>query len=148
MDNTWQTTPKDRFLAHCGAGCIGGSMLITLGFVFVLLFATNPAAALRDHPVGVLLTIAAAAAFVTSAASLSQLRRRSTAVEPRRLWRVSLLCHLGILAIAVIGFGVTLGVVLGIIEVICVGIHIFALAATPVPADDVQDAAGGGRERD
>jgi hypothetical protein len=116
---------------------MGGSMLFLFGFLLILLFAMNPAAAIMRHPVAVLFGLSAIGAFVTSGVCVTKLGRTRTTSEPRRLWTISLFCHVGIVAIAVAAFGPALGLVLGIMELIAVSLHVYALAAPTVRAHDV-----------
>jgi hypothetical protein len=109
-------------------------VLLTPGFVLVLLFVTSPASVLREHSVGLLLTVAGAAALIKSALNLTRLSRRITTVEPRHLWRVSLQCNVAVLLAAIILFGYG-GVAAGIMELVAVAIHIYALAVPAAPTD-------------
>jgi hypothetical protein len=113
---------------------MGGSALLTLGVIFALVFVISPSPMLREHRMGLFLMIAGAVAWVKSALNLSKLRRSNTTVEPQHLWRVSLWCNLGILAATVFFFGVV-GLALGIMELIAVAIHIYALAVPRSAAD-------------
>lgn len=89
MEKSYEPTRKDHFLANYAAGCIAGSALLAIGVIFILVFVISPAPMLRDHRMGLFVMIAGAAAWGKSALNLGKLRRRSTTVEPRQLWRVS-----------------------------------------------------------
>lgn len=134
MQKRYEPTRKDQFLASCATGCIAGSALLTFGMMFAVVFFMSPALMLRDHPTGLFFVIAGAVAWVRSALNLGKLRRGSTTVEPQHLWRVSLWCNLGILVATVFFFGVV-GLALGIMELIAVAIHIYALAVPRSGAD-------------
>jgi hypothetical protein len=112
-------------------------MLITLGFLVMLVFAINPIAAVTHHPVGVVLLVGALVAFGISGACISKLGRPQIDSEPRGLWRKSLICHVGILVAAVVGFGFPVGLLLGLMEVTSVALHVAALAASPEAVHDV-----------
>jgi hypothetical protein len=132
MDKRWQPTRRDHLLARLVGACFGGSMLITVGFVLVLLFASDPAAALLHHPVAVLLAAGVIAAFTTSGVCISKLGRGHIDADPQRLWWTSLICHGVILAVAVGSWG-RVGLAIGLMEIISIVLHVAALAAARRP---------------
>ena len=104
-------------------------MIVTVGFVLLLLFASNPVAAAAHHPIGIFFGAVAIAAFVMSVRSLNGLRLASTALNRRRLWQKSLYCHVIIVLIVVASFGFGVGLTLSITEIFAIALHVYALVA-------------------
>jgi hypothetical protein len=69
----------------------------------------------------------AVAAFIVSATALTRPNRVAPG-NTLRLWRISLLSNLAIVAMIIIGFGLKTGVLLSSMEILAISIHVIALA--------------------
>ena len=126
MVERWEPTSTDRALARWAGACLGASGLILIALVLVAWFAASPASAIRAYPIAVPAALVAAGAYIVSVVVLSRLTRPRTTVEPRRLWRVSLLCNSIIVAIVVMGAG-AVGLALCIMELAAIVLHVIAI---------------------
>ncbi len=106
-------------------------MLIQVGAFLLFFFAMASVRFLAAHAIAVAMALVAVVAYFTSFAALARIQRRPRA-EPRRLWRLSLACNVAIVAVLVAGFGVQVGLVLCIMELVAIGLHIVALTTSPV----------------
>ena len=136
MNEHFQTTALDQSLARWAGACLGGSVLVGLGFLAILVFAADALSTITAHPVAVAATVAAACAFAKSCSVLAQLTRGRTTVDPRRLWLVSLLCNLTIVSIVVAGLGLGLGLAFSLMELMAIALHIVAIANHRAQVDD------------
>jgi amino acid transporter len=123
------STTRDRSLARRAGACLAGTMLIQLGAFLLFFFAMASARFISAHAVAVAMAAVAVAAYFTSVIALARIQRRTTA-EPRRLWRLSLACNIAIVAILVVGFGVQLGLILCIMEIVAIALHLIALTTS------------------
>ena len=132
MNERWEPSARDRALARWAGAFLSGSALIGLGLLVAALFAMNPLGTLSAHPVYVAAAVVAIVAFVKSFFALAQLVRQHTTVQPRRLWHISLLCNLAVVAIIVVAFGWEVGFALSLMELAAVALHVVALVK-PAP---------------
>jgi ammonia channel protein AmtB len=136
MGEQWQPTSRDRALARWAGACLGGSALIGIALLLLAWFAANPGSAITTHPIAVAAAFVAAGAYILSLMALGRLARRHTTMEPRRLWRVSLLCNLAILAIVVMALGAEIGLAICVMELVAIAVHVIAIAMPAAPTYD------------
>jgi hypothetical protein len=137
MNEYFQTTRKDRILARCAGGCLGGSVLLGVGAVFVIGFMAGPISMISQHPVATAAALFVACAFCASAWAVTQLGRDRTSIEPLRLWQRSLICNFLVVATIVVAFGAGLGFLLSIMELVAIVLHLVAIVIHRAPAYDV-----------
>jgi magnesium-transporting ATPase (P-type) len=105
------------------------------GIVLLAFFAAAPVTAASKYPGAFVAFAIVFVAFVVSAVALTRLGR-PTLGNTRRLWLISLISNLTIIAVVVIELGVKLGLALCMMELITIVLHVFALAAPPGSAQD------------
>jgi hypothetical protein len=129
VDLRLRSTLLDRFLPRLAVACLSASMVFLCAFVVLVALAATQ---LRLTPSVVLAALVITGAFVVSGRALSTLARRSTPDEPR-LWKLSLLANIVVVATTASVIGVQPAVVVCIPELAGVAIHVIALVALPVP---------------
>ena len=126
MDSHKRSASTDRKLARFAGAFLGSSILLVPALVFLGLSASEPKRAFANFPAPLLMLLVAVAAFIVSATALTRLERSALA-DRRRLWRISLLSNLVIVAMIILGFGLKAGAVLSIMEILAISIHVAAL---------------------
>jgi hypothetical protein len=135
MDALGQPSPRDRSLARWAGAFLGSSVLVTIGLVLLAGFASAPVLVVTAFPGKVLMSLIVATASIISAVVLARLGQPSPRYT-RRLWRISLVANLIIVAILTSEFGVTIGLASCVMELVSIAFHVVALAMPTLAAND------------
>jgi hypothetical protein len=135
MDVFPRSADPDRIFVRLAGGLLGGSAVVSVGF-FVMVFVLASGTWMLSHPGATAEILVGAVAFVISAACLTQLARR-TRSNQRRLWSISLIAQAVIVVLVAASFGLSLGLVLCIPELLGMLVHIAAIRKLPASAHGV-----------
>ncbi|HMK84911.1 MAG TPA: hypothetical protein VK437_03040 [Steroidobacteraceae bacterium] len=120
---------RDQLLATVARGCLAGSFVAAVGFVFVIVVAFNPLGWVRIHPIAAIKGLVCCLAFAVSATALSKLIRGGAIASARQLWSASLAANLVFVAIVWAAIGSELGFLVFIPELAGIGLHVVGIAA-------------------
>jgi hypothetical protein len=130
MDLTATYRATEAELARTALALVIGSMLLPFIAALAVVFASNPAQFISDNPKGAQFIAIAATAYATSLVALYRLRRHEMAHRVR-LWSVSLVATLAVVATFIAAFGTLFGSLIGVVEILAAIVHLRAIALLP-----------------